>query len=54
MKCKHPDSQLDISFFENGVIWRLCSLCGKRWRLKFTDNDSIIVNEFHDDRHRSY
>ena len=47
-KCKHPDSQLDLSFFTNGIIWRLCSLCGKRWRVKFTDNDSVIINEFYD------
>ena len=51
MKCKHLDSQLDTSFFKNGIIWRLCSLCGKRWRVKFTDND-VIIDEFYDDQSR--
>jgi len=48
-KCKHPVSQL--TEFNNGIIWRLCSLCGKRWRVKFTDND-IIIDEFYDDQRR--
>ena len=50
-KCKHSDSQLDLSFFMNGIIWRLCSICGKRWRVKFADNDSVTINEFSDDQH---
>ena len=45
-KCKHPDSQM--TELSNGIYWRLCSLCGKRWRVKFTDNDSVIINEFYD------
>ena len=52
MKCKHPDSQLDLSFFTNGIIWRLCSLCGKRWRVKFADNDSVTINEFYGEQPR--
>ena len=44
-KCVHPVSQL--TEFRNGIIWRLCSLCGKRWRVKFTDND-VIIDEFYD------
>ena len=52
MKCKHPDSQLDLSFFMNGIIWRLCSICGKRWRVKFADNDSVTINEFYGEQSR--
>ena len=49
-KCVHPVSQL--TEFSNGIIWRLCSLCGKRWRVKFADNDSVTINEFYDDQRR--
>ena len=31
----------------NGIGWRLCSICGKRWRVKFADNDRVVINEFH-------
>ena len=49
MKCVHPVSQL--TEFNNGIIWRLCSHCGKRWRVKFTDDD-VIIDEFYDDQPR--
>ena len=48
-KCVHPVSQL--AELSNGIIWRLCSRCGKRWRVKFTDND-VIIDEFCDDQSR--
>ena len=45
-KCKHPHSEMiELS---NGICWRLCFVCGKKWRLKFTDNDSVTINEFYD------
>ena len=50
-KCRHAHSQLDVSMMkEQGIVWRVCFDCGERRRLKFTDENNILITVYYDPR----